>query len=72
MGGKNEFFENFERNKYLKKLPSMQRVKIINDITKCPEASIWRKGLRMYLKKRYYCIIKCLRGEDVIRYKVTI
>ena len=22
----NEFFENFERNKYLKKLPSMQRV----------------------------------------------
>ena len=25
MGGKNEFFENFERNKYLKKLPSMQR-----------------------------------------------
>ena len=22
-----EFFENFERNKYLKKLPSMQRVK---------------------------------------------
>jgi len=29
MGGNNEFFENFERNKYLKKLPSMQRV---NDI----------------------------------------
>ena len=27
MGGNNEFFENFERNKYLKKLPSMQRVK---------------------------------------------
>jgi len=27
MGGKNDFFENFERNKYLKKLPSMQRVK---------------------------------------------
>ena len=26
MGGYNEFFENFERNKYLKKLPSMQRV----------------------------------------------
>ena len=25
--GNNEFFENFERNKYLKKLPSMQRVK---------------------------------------------
>ena len=25
MGG-NEFFENFERNKYLKKLPSMQKV----------------------------------------------
>ena len=25
MGGNNEFFENFERNKYLKKLPSMQR-----------------------------------------------
>ena len=28
MGGNNEFFENFERNKYLKKLPSMQRIKI--------------------------------------------
>ena len=27
MGGNNEFFENFERDKYLKKLPSMQRVK---------------------------------------------
>ena len=27
MGGSNEFFENFERNKYLKKIPSMQRVK---------------------------------------------
>ena len=26
MGGNNEFFENLERNKYLKKLPSMQRV----------------------------------------------
>ena len=26
MGGNNEFFENFERKKYLKKLPSMQRV----------------------------------------------
>ena len=27
MDGNNEFFENFERNKYLKNLPSMQRVK---------------------------------------------
>jgi len=27
MGGNNEFFENFERNKYLKKMPSMQRFK---------------------------------------------
>ena len=27
MGGNNDFFENFERNKYLKKVPSMQRVK---------------------------------------------
>ena len=26
MGGNNDFYENFERNKYLKKLPSMQRV----------------------------------------------
>ena len=33
MGGNNEFFfENFERNKYLKKLPSMQRVKLSNCI----------------------------------------
>ena len=30
MGGNNDFFENFERNKYLKKLPSMQRVNILN------------------------------------------
>ena len=28
MNGNYEFFENFERNKYLKKLPSMQRVKV--------------------------------------------
>jgi len=27
MGGNNEFFENFEGNKYLKRLPSMQSVK---------------------------------------------
>ena len=27
MGGNNVFFENFQRNKYLKKLPSMQIVK---------------------------------------------
>ena len=27
MGGNNDFFLNFERNKYLKKSPSMQRVK---------------------------------------------
>ena len=27
LGGNNDFFLNFERNKYLKKLPSMQRVK---------------------------------------------
>ena len=27
MGGNNNFFENFERNKYLKKLTSMQRVR---------------------------------------------
>ena len=26
MGGNNDFFENFERNIYWKKLPSMQRV----------------------------------------------
>ena len=30
MGGNNEFFENFERNNYLKKLPSMQRVKLMS------------------------------------------
>ena len=28
MGGNSEFFENFESNKYLKKLPSMQRVNL--------------------------------------------
>ena len=35
MGGNNEFFENFERNKYLKKLPSMQRVKLIHQSDYC-------------------------------------
>ena len=35
MGGNNEFFENFERNKYLKKLPSMQRVKEDNGTLSC-------------------------------------
>ena len=30
MGGNNDFFLDFERNKYLKKLPSMQRVKSDN------------------------------------------
>ena len=30
MGGNYDFFENFERKKYLKKLPSMQRVKMQN------------------------------------------
>ena len=30
MDGNNNSFENFERNKYLKKLPSMQRVKVIH------------------------------------------
>jgi len=28
MGGNNAFYENFERNKYLKNLPSMHRVYI--------------------------------------------
>ena len=36
MGGNNEFFENFERTKYLKKLPSMQRD---NDHFRCPVPS---------------------------------
>ena len=31
MGGNNDFFENFERNKYMKKIPSMKKVK--SDIT---------------------------------------
>ena len=33
MDGNNDFFENFERNKYLKKLPSMQRVMISSSAT---------------------------------------
>ena len=39
MGGNNEFFENFERNKYLKKLPSMQRVggERVEDSLTCPD-----------------------------------
>ena len=35
MGGNNEFFKYFERNKYLKKLPSMQRVNIMIDVLIC-------------------------------------
>ena len=41
MGGKNEFFENFERNKYLKKLPSMQRVKDTFFIPNCAFHSVF-------------------------------
>ena len=33
MGGNNEFFENFERKKYLKKLPSMQRVNVLHRLS---------------------------------------
>ena len=32
MGGNNAFLENFERNKYLKKLPSMQRVNLFTKL----------------------------------------
>ena len=32
MDGNNEFFKKFERNKYLKKLPSMQRVKNVPSV----------------------------------------
>ena len=47
MGGNNEFFENFERNKYLKKLPSMQRVKL-------PNTCLYRK--KMQIIARQPCI----------------
>ena len=30
MGGNNEFFENFERNKYLKKLPTCKELMYLN------------------------------------------
>ena len=32
MDGNNEFFENSERNKYFKKLPSMQRVNALKKV----------------------------------------
>ena len=32
MGGNNEFFKKIERKKYLKKLPSMQRVKLREEL----------------------------------------
>ena len=40
MGGNNEFLENFERNKYLKKLPSMQRVKLRDTKRTCLQSLI--------------------------------
>ena len=49
MGGNNEFFENFERNKYLKKLPSMQRVNILllqgHMLSNLCEGHTYRQGL---------------------------
>ena len=46
MGGNNDFFENFERNKYLKKLPSMQRVK--KNIKSC------KRDLERILNPKYF------------------
>jgi len=40
MGGNNDFFENFERNKYLKKIPSMQRVNGAVLVAVCFECGI--------------------------------
>jgi len=38
MGGNKEFVENYERNKKLKKLPSMQRVNPFNPVAPCRES----------------------------------
>ena len=59
MGGNNEFFENFERNKYLKKLPSMQIVK--NDQIKLPDVyrctdQIWQLYLYSYCIEISHCM----------------
>ena len=43
MDGNDEFFENFERNKYLKKLPSMQRVN-----------NLWLSGAPYSLEINFY------------------
>ena len=42
MGGNYEFFENFERNKYLKQLPSMQRVKVCGKF-----GEDWSRGVKV-------------------------
>ena len=47
MDGNNEFFENFERNKYLKELPSMQRVKQFSSLV-CVIINLWNKVLEIH------------------------
>ena len=50
MGGNNEFFENFERNKYLKIIPSMQRVNNLPVVTVEPNVnSVKTSAAVMYI-----------------------
>ena len=53
MSGNNEFFEKFERKKYLKKLPSMQRVKQPVEILTSPAANCFDE-LRFFCKLLNY------------------
>ena len=50
MGENNELFENFERNKYLKKLPSMKRVKLQHVYSDYRVPCIWslKTGLTVF------------------------
>ena len=69
MGGNNEFFENFERNKYLKKLPSMQRIKTSTALVKTIASTQFikvrgefRYGCYMEAIKMYTCKSICIEG----------
>ena len=52
MGGNNEFFENFERSKYLKKLPSMQRFNIGFTICYCQADAVKSENVPMEILRR--------------------
>ena len=59
MGGINEFFENFERNKHFKKLPSVQRVK--RTINKPAAHHLITRSRKVYCQRLSQILQKTMR-----------